>query len=88
MASIWAEQPCYPVSFSYFVMIHRSNLAAFGRPNSFTFLTQLSFSGTPLQNFDLIHIHHLPKLSTLLLNNTGIGNEAQVHRPFSLFTVL
>ncbi|KIJ94986.1 hypothetical protein K443DRAFT_109529, partial [Laccaria amethystina LaAM-08-1] len=44
--------------------------------NTFLSLTELSFSGTRVHDFDLIHIHHLPKLSVLFLNNTGIGNEA------------
>ncbi|EDR04059.1 uncharacterized protein LACBIDRAFT_331024 [Laccaria bicolor S238N-H82] len=47
----------------------------FSTPNTFLFLTELSFSGTRIHDFDLIHIHHLPKLSILFLNNTGIGNK-------------
>ncbi|KAJ7595501.1 hypothetical protein C8J56DRAFT_1115426 [Mycena floridula] len=54
----------------------RDLLAVFAQPNSFFFLTELSFNGTPVLDSDLVHIHHLPKLSTLLLNNTSIGNEA------------
>jgi hypothetical protein len=50
--------------------------AVFSKPNSFLFLSELSFCGTRVQDFDLVHIHHLPRLVTLLLNNTGIGNEA------------
>ncbi|EDR00031.1 uncharacterized protein LACBIDRAFT_334517 [Laccaria bicolor S238N-H82] len=42
----------------------------------FLSLTKLSFRGTRVHDFDLIHIHHLTKLSILFLNNTGIGNEA------------
>ncbi|KAJ7629683.1 hypothetical protein DFH06DRAFT_1439985, partial [Mycena polygramma] len=30
-------------------------------------------------DIDLVHIHHLPRFVTLLLNNTGIGNEAIFH---------
>ncbi|KAF9027143.1 hypothetical protein BDZ89DRAFT_1067141 [Hymenopellis radicata] len=51
-------------------------LTVFSRPNSFIFLTQLSFTGTQIQDFDLVHIQHLPRLSVLYLDNTGIGNEA------------
>jgi hypothetical protein len=49
---------------------------AFSKPNSFAFLSELSFTGATISDFDLTHIQHLPKLSTLLLNNTGISNEA------------
>jgi hypothetical protein len=31
-----------------------------------------------VHDFNIIHIHHLPKLSDLCLSNTGIGNEAYV----------
>ncbi|KIY45136.1 hypothetical protein FISHEDRAFT_67103 [Fistulina hepatica ATCC 64428] len=48
----------------------------FGEPNSFSFLRALSFSHASLTDFDLMHIHHLPHLSKLLLDDTGIGNEA------------
>ncbi|KAF8133119.1 hypothetical protein K438DRAFT_1985169 [Mycena galopus ATCC 62051] len=48
----------------------------FNKPHSFLFLTELSFSGTRVQDADIVHIHHLPRLVTLLLHNTGIGNEA------------
>ncbi|KAJ7081613.1 hypothetical protein B0H15DRAFT_854440 [Mycena belliarum] len=57
----------------------RDILPVFGKPNSFIFLAELSFCGTRLENTDLVHIHHLPRLATLLLNNTGIGNEAVYH---------
>ncbi|KAF7327329.1 hypothetical protein MKEN_00310400 [Mycena kentingensis (nom. inval.)] len=57
----------------------RSILAVFSKPNSFLFLTSLSFNGTPIQDIDITHIHHLPRLVTLLLNNTGIGNEGVSH---------
>ncbi|KAJ7315335.1 hypothetical protein DFH08DRAFT_715623 [Mycena albidolilacea] len=49
--------------------------SVFSKPHSFLFLTELSFSGTRVQDADIVHIHHLPRLVTLLLNNTGIGNE-------------
>ncbi|TRM68547.1 hypothetical protein BD626DRAFT_118050 [Schizophyllum amplum] len=48
----------------------------FSKPNSFLFLTELIFAGTPLHDFDFTHIHHLPRLAMLSLDNTGIGNEA------------
>ncbi len=51
-------------------------ISVFSRPNSFIFLTQLSFSGSQIQDFDLVHIQHLPRLSVLYLDNTRIGNEA------------
>ncbi|KAF8650024.1 hypothetical protein AX16_005462 [Volvariella volvacea WC 439] len=54
-------------------------LAVFGKPNSFLFLSKLNMSGTPLQDYDLKHIHHLPRLSALLLSSTGIGNEGVFH---------
>ncbi|KAJ7111202.1 hypothetical protein C8R43DRAFT_1041770 [Mycena crocata] len=54
-------------------------LPVFSKPNSFLFLSELSFSGTRIHDIDLVHIHHLPRLATLLLNNTGIGNEAIYH---------
>lgn len=52
--------------------------AVFSKPHSFLFLTELSFSATRVQDADIVHIHHLPRLVTLLLNNTGIGNEGSV----------
>ncbi|TFK34572.1 hypothetical protein BDQ12DRAFT_613296, partial [Crucibulum laeve] len=42
----------------------------------FLFLSELSFTGTLIEDFDIVHIHHLSALSVLFLNNTGIGNEA------------
>ncbi|RXW18771.1 hypothetical protein EST38_g7084 [Candolleomyces aberdarensis] len=51
-------------------------IEVFGKPFSFQHLTELSFGGSRVEDFHLVHIHHLPKLSTLNLNNTGIGNEA------------
>ncbi|KAJ7464597.1 hypothetical protein FB451DRAFT_1561839 [Mycena latifolia] len=51
-------------------------LPVFSKPNSFLFLSELSFSGTRVLDHDLVHIQHLPRLAHLLLNNTGIGNEA------------
>ncbi|KAJ7765517.1 hypothetical protein DFH07DRAFT_1015341 [Mycena maculata] len=52
----------------------------FGKPNRSSSLTKLSFADTPVQDFDLVHIKHLPSLITLNLNNTGIGNEAFASR--------
>ncbi|KAJ7052014.1 hypothetical protein C8F01DRAFT_1066440 [Mycena amicta] len=57
----------------------KSLLTVFSKPNSFLFLSELSFNGTRVQDIDLVHIHHLPRLMTLLLNNTGIGNEGVFH---------
>ncbi|KAF9007379.1 hypothetical protein BDQ17DRAFT_1539788 [Cyathus striatus] len=51
-------------------------IAPFSKPDNFINLSELSFSGTQVEDFHLINIHHLPRLSTLFLNNTGIGNEA------------
>lgn len=48
------------------------------KPNSFQCLTELDISEVPINDFDLTHVHHLPRLTTLVLNNTGIGNEACV----------
>jgi hypothetical protein len=41
-------------------------------------VSEISLSDTPLQDFDIVSIHHLPRLSVLWLNNTGIGTEAFV----------
>ncbi|KAF9648954.1 hypothetical protein BDM02DRAFT_3095551, partial [Thelephora ganbajun] len=57
----------------------RSLLDSFQKPNSFLFVSEISLSDTPLQDFDIVSIHHLPRLSVLWLNNTGIGNEAICH---------
>ncbi|KAJ7781932.1 hypothetical protein DFH07DRAFT_728857, partial [Mycena maculata] len=51
-------------------------LHVFKEPNSFPFLSDLSFCGTHLQDSDLSKIYRLSNLVTLNLNNTGIGNEA------------
>jgi hypothetical protein len=53
-------------------------IAVFSTPNSFFFLSELSLCETSIHDSDLAHIHHLPKLATLRLDNTGIGNEASV----------
>ncbi|KAI0956427.1 hypothetical protein AcV7_006837 [Taiwanofungus camphoratus] len=57
----------------------RDLLHVFAKPNSFLFLAELSLSGARLRDFDLTHIHHLPRLARLWLSNTGIGNEAVFH---------
>ncbi|KAF9525814.1 hypothetical protein CPB83DRAFT_771417 [Crepidotus variabilis] len=48
---------------------------AFSKPGAFKELTELSFANATIRNFDIVHIHHLPKLSILNLDHTGIGNE-------------
>ena len=53
-------------------------MIAFQKPNSFLFVSEISLSDTPLQDFDIVSVHHLPRLSVLWLNNTGIGSEAFV----------
>lgn len=52
--------------------------SVFGKPDGFRCLTKLSFSGTCLLDSDIVHFHHLPRLSILLLDETGITNEAYV----------
>ncbi|KAF7965926.1 hypothetical protein HWV62_14438 [Athelia sp. TMB] len=54
----------------------RDIFSVFSKPNSFLFISELIFSGTPIHDFDLIHIHHLPRLARLALDDTEIGNEA------------
>jgi hypothetical protein len=55
---------------------HLRHPTVFSKPNSFLHLTELSFNSTQLDDFSLVHIQHLPKLATLLLDCTGISNEA------------
>ena len=52
--------------------------SVFGKSDAFRTLTRLSFSGTSLLDSDIVHFHHLPRLSILLLDETGIANEAYV----------
>lgn len=59
-------------------------MTAFQKPNSFLFVSEISLSDTPLQDFDVVSIHHLPRLSVLWLNNTEIGTEAFVMIIFSV----
>ena len=54
-------------------------LPVFTRPHSFRLLSELFLSDTPLDDYDLVHVHHLANLSILHLDNTGIGNEASAH---------
>lgn len=64
---------------NFFNHEHRVDaVLVFNQPNSFTFLTYLSFSGCRVLDMDIMYIQHLPKLAILLLNNTGISNEACV----------
>ena len=53
----------------------------FNRPDTFLFLTEVSFAGVRLRDSDLRYLYHLRKLSVLNLSETGIGNEASVARP-------
>ncbi|KIM39316.1 hypothetical protein M413DRAFT_415939, partial [Hebeloma cylindrosporum] len=53
----------------------RDIYSVFSKPDSYRLLSELSFSGIRIQDSDICHIHHLPSLSTLLLDETGIGNE-------------
>lgn len=52
------------------------SLSVFSKPNSFLHLSQLAFSRTPIDDSDLVHIQHLPRLEHLGLEDTCIGNEA------------
>ncbi|KAI0069802.1 hypothetical protein K474DRAFT_1693993 [Panus rudis PR-1116 ss-1] len=54
----------------------RELLHVFSKPNSFIFLNEMNLSGVRLSDTDVLHIHHLPRLSRLWISNTGIGNEA------------
>ncbi|KDR78620.1 hypothetical protein GALMADRAFT_223884 [Galerina marginata CBS 339.88] len=49
--------------------------SVFGKADSFSFLSELSFANVRICDSDIQHIHHLPNLSALNLNGTGIGNE-------------
>ncbi|KAL0576087.1 hypothetical protein V5O48_005886 [Marasmius crinis-equi] len=57
----------------------RDTFKVFSKPNSFLFLSDLSFSGTPVNDLDLLHVVRLPKLRRLWLENTAIGDEAIYH---------
>lgn len=50
-----------------------------GKPGNFRSLSEISFSGIQIRDSDIQHIHHLPNLAALLLDDTGITNEACVH---------
>ncbi|KAF9474752.1 hypothetical protein BDN70DRAFT_924400 [Pholiota conissans] len=47
-----------------------------GKSGNFCSLLEISFSGIQILNSDIQHIHHLPNLTTLLLDETAITNEA------------
>lgn len=50
----------------------------FSKPNSFVFVSYIAIDNSPIADFDIVHIHHLSRLSVLSLCNTDIGNEAFV----------
>ncbi|TFK63706.1 hypothetical protein BDN72DRAFT_927378 [Pluteus cervinus] len=56
-----------------------NSLSVFGKHNSFLFLSYLDFGDVPLEDDQIMHIHHLPRLSRLILDNTGVSNEAMYH---------
>ncbi|PSS34015.1 hypothetical protein PHLCEN_2v1919 [Hermanssonia centrifuga] len=53
----------------------RDMLHVFAKPNSFLFLSEINLNDVRLYDADLMHIHRLPRLGCLSLNNTGISNE-------------
>lgn len=57
--------------------------SVFSEPNSFLSLSGLILSGTPIHELDLIHVHHLPRLAKLFLDDTEIGNQAFVTQLYS-----
>ena len=76
LASVWI----FSLSLSLISLV-------FTRPYSFHHLSELTLSDVPLDDFDLVHVHHLPQLAILHLNNTGIGNEASA-LPLALWVFL
>lgn len=50
--------------------------AVFTKPHSFLFLEELDFSGARLRDIELTHVHHLPRLSVVILTDTGVSDEA------------
>ncbi|KAF9048813.1 hypothetical protein BJ165DRAFT_1343694 [Panaeolus papilionaceus] len=48
---------------------------ALGKPQKYQALTELSLCGLKLGDSDIIYFHHLPRLSIMLLDDTGLGNE-------------
>ncbi|KAI0246286.1 hypothetical protein BJV78DRAFT_1135488, partial [Lactifluus subvellereus] len=52
---------------------------AFREPYCFSSLSILLLEGIPLQDDDLLYIHHLPNLSKLNLNSTGICDVGVFH---------
>ncbi|KAF5379663.1 hypothetical protein D9615_005779 [Tricholomella constricta] len=63
-------------------------LPSFSQPNNFLFLSELSLRDTQVSDFDLTYIQRLPKLSTLLLDNSAISNEALTARYTSIFLLV
>ncbi|KAF9554469.1 hypothetical protein CPC08DRAFT_672182 [Agrocybe pediades] len=49
--------------------------SVFDNRENFLSLHELSFTGVRIKHSDLLHIHHLPCLSILTLEKSGIGNE-------------
>ncbi|KZT27210.1 hypothetical protein NEOLEDRAFT_1061180, partial [Neolentinus lepideus HHB14362 ss-1] len=60
-------------------LLGRELLQVFIKPNSFGKLSVMDLRDTPLRDIDLTYVHHLSGLAVLLLDNTGIGNEAMYH---------
>ena len=56
----------------------REIYSVLSRPQSFQNLADVSFLGVRLLDVDIIHLYGLLRLSCLLLNSTGIGNEGCV----------
>ncbi|KAF9487771.1 hypothetical protein BDN71DRAFT_1404307 [Pleurotus eryngii] len=54
-------------------------LSVLGKPDAFLFLSELSLNGAQLRDIDILNVHHLPRLSSLFLEETGVGNEAIFH---------
>ena len=54
-------------------------LSVFSKANSFLFLAEVNLAGSQLNESDLLHLAHLPRLARLWLTDTGITNEAYAH---------
>ncbi|KDQ25414.1 hypothetical protein PLEOSDRAFT_1106343 [Pleurotus ostreatus PC15] len=54
-------------------------LSVLGKPDAFLFLSELSLNGAQLRDIDILNVHHLPRLSSLFLEETGVGNETIFH---------
>lgn len=70
------ELPREVLSLLGALLMHTFNDIVLREPHSFLMLSSISLSGTPLSDFDLTMLHHLPRLEILFLNSTQIGNEA------------